>query len=59
MVNQASQSEICPEEHGDDGKFRPCRKGSLFGRHRSLVTGRWPPVPSHESPITSHFFTSH
>src|SRR5713101_672835 len=30
MVNYISDDEICPEEHREDRRFGPCRKGSLF-----------------------------
>jgi hypothetical protein len=30
IVNQISDEEICPEEHRDDRRFRPCRKGPLL-----------------------------
>jgi hypothetical protein len=30
IVNQISDKKICPEEHRNDRRFRPCRKGPLL-----------------------------
>src|SRR6266581_8278953 len=42
--------EICPEEHRDDGTFRPCRKGSLLksgvGSHGPQWRAAKPGYPS-------------
>jgi hypothetical protein len=50
MVNQESDKDSCPEEHRDDRRFRPCRKGPLFapdeGPYSSASVSSWRGFPN-------------